>query len=71
MLCNPRIRVGKSRRRPLTIGRLFDCQVRYNESVETTVNQVLAEKKIYNEPTKRKRGVNERRYARTQIASLR
>lgn len=33
-------------------------QVRYNESVETTVNQFLAEKKIYNETTKRKRGVN-------------
>lgn len=33
-------------------------QVRYNESVETTVNQFLAEKKIYNESTKRKRGVN-------------
>ncbi|HEX4403800.1 MAG TPA: DNA-directed RNA polymerase subunit omega [Polyangia bacterium] len=33
-------------------------QVRYNESVETTVNQFLAEKKIYNETTKRKRGTN-------------
>ncbi len=33
-------------------------QVRYNESVETTVNQFLAEKKIYNESTKRKRGAN-------------
>jgi DNA-directed RNA polymerase subunit omega len=31
-------------------------QVRYNESVETTVNQFLAEKKADNETTKRKRG---------------
>jgi DNA-directed RNA polymerase subunit omega len=29
-------------------------QVRYNESVETTVNQYLAEKKSQNEVTKRK-----------------
>jgi len=39
-------------------------QVRYNESVETTVNQFLAERKIYNESsqtaetTKRSRGPN-------------
>ena len=33
-------------------------QVRYNESVETTVNQFLVEKKSYNETTKRKRGTN-------------
>jgi DNA-directed RNA polymerase subunit omega len=33
-------------------------QVRYNESVETTVNQYLAEKKAHGETTKRKRGVN-------------
>ena len=33
-------------------------QVRYNESVELTVNQYLAEKKAQGELTKRKRGVN-------------
>jgi DNA-directed RNA polymerase subunit omega len=39
-------------------------EVRYNESVETTVNQFLAERKIYNETnqtaetTKRRRGAN-------------
>ena len=33
-------------------------QVRYNESVENTVNQYLAEKKVHNETTKRKRGAN-------------
>jgi DNA-directed RNA polymerase subunit omega len=33
-------------------------QVRYNESVETTVNQYLAEKKAHGETTKRKRGRN-------------
>ena len=33
-------------------------QVRYNESVETTVNQYLAEKKTQNEANKRKRGRN-------------
>jgi DNA-directed RNA polymerase subunit omega len=30
-------------------------QVRYNESVETTVNQFIAEKKAHGEPTPRKR----------------
>jgi DNA-directed RNA polymerase subunit omega len=33
-------------------------QVRYNESVDATVNQFLAEKKLYNEATKRTRGAN-------------
>jgi DNA-directed RNA polymerase subunit omega len=31
-------------------------QVRYNESVETTVSQYIAEKKAHSEPTPRQRG---------------
>ena len=33
-------------------------QVRYNESVETTVSQYIAEKKAHAEPTPRQRGTN-------------